>query len=137
MFLPTVKLVILAHSILVADTAVFIKGTFESNSRAYQNAIRDLVSLVNSEDVSLQQLKAKVKEMVYFNFRNNSNVFADAVWQARQRLISELDKRITDEKGEAVDVTSDSSTSSEVVKPVKPKAKPRAKRKTAAKTEKA
>ena len=95
--------------------------------------MRNLASMASSEATSLEGLQAKVKEMAYFNFRNNSNTFAKAIWGARERLISEMDKRITDEKGEAVDATSDTSTSSEAVKPAKPKAK----RKTAAKTEKA
>ena len=111
MFLSAVKLTLLAHSLLLADLGTFIKGTFESNSRSYQSAMRNLASLATSKEVTLKVLKVKVQDLAYFNFRNNSNAFAEAIFEARKRLISEAKQRITDEEGETVDVTSDKSTS--------------------------
>jgi hypothetical protein len=115
MLVSTTKLVLLAHTLLVTNPEVFIKGTFDANSRAYQHAMRNLASLGTSQEITLKALKAKANSLVYFNFRNNAEVFAEAVWEARKQLISESKQTTDEESGETVDASTDTSTSSDVV----------------------
>lgn len=114
MLVSTVKLALLAHTLLVANSEVFIQGTFEANSRAYQAAMRNLASLATSEEITLKALKAKANSMAYFNFRNNAEAFAEAVWEARKGLISEYEKTTDEDSGEEGSTSTDTSTSSDV-----------------------
>jgi hypothetical protein len=78
--------------------------------------MRNLASLATSEEITLKALKAKANSMAYFNFRNNAEGFAEAVWEARKQLISKSKKTTDKESGEEGSTSTDTSTSSEVKK---------------------
>ena len=104
------RIALIAHRALVGLFGV--RNDLTKNPIGYRNTLRVLAQL-SSNEVTLERLKKDASNLHYFNFRSNSDKFAEAVWEARQTLSKSTlkKKRATRKKKEVAGDTTDTSTS--------------------------
>jgi hypothetical protein len=92
--LTSAKLAKAAHLLLFK--AIGVPGNYMKTSLAYRKV---LISLANTAmgDVTLKRLKQDAGKMSYFHFRNRSDLFANAIWEAREKQISDFEASQEDE----------------------------------------
>lgn len=108
--LSAAKIAVTAHLALVKE-GVAPHNDLSTTPPVYRTVLNKLATLAIS-DVKLSMLKEAAEKLYFYRFNGKSDVFAQAIWDARKHWL-EQGKQQTKGKssGESTDAATDTSTS--------------------------